>query len=161
LEWRASSGGALLAEYGAGRHEHLTNEELLQSDCDVLIPAALGGVVHHGNADRVKARLLVEAANHPVTPEGDKILDDRGVRVVPDVLANAGGVSGSYFEWTQNIQQFRWKRERFNAELRDVLGRAFDVTAAFAEQRGVTLRQAAFAIGIARVARAARLRGYV
>src|SRR5205807_3395014 len=135
--------------------------ELLELDCDVLIPAALGEVVHVENADKIRARVLVEAANHPTTPEADKILSEKNVRVVPDILANAGGVTGSYFEWAMNIQQFRWKETQFNTELQDAMVKAFEACATFAERREVSLRQAAFAIGIERVARAARLRGYV
>ncbi|MEY2568313.1 MAG: glutamate dehydrogenase [Actinomycetota bacterium] len=141
--------------------DEITNENLIELDCDVLIPAALGEVIHRDNADAVRATVLIEAANHPTTPEGDKILGDKGVKVVPDILANAGGVTGSYFEWAQNIQQFKWKEERFNTELEDAMVRAFAATIAFAEKRDVTMRQAAFALGIERVARAARLRGYV
>ena len=141
--------------------DQITNEELLVCDCDVLIPAALGDVITEHNAERVRARVLVEAGNHPTTTSADKILHDRGVRVVPDILANAGGVTGSYFEWAQNIQQFKWREDRFNAELREVMVRAFDVTADFAERYDVDLRRAAFAIGIERVARASRMRGYV
>ena len=138
----------------------ITNEELLTGSCDVLIPAALGEVIHDDNAEGVQARVLVEAANHPVTPLADKILGDRGVRVIPDILANGGGVTGSYFEWTQNIQQFTWKESRFNEELADRLRRAFTATADVADERQVSLRQAAFAIAIERVAEAAHLRGY-
>jgi glutamate dehydrogenase (NAD(P)+) len=141
--------------------DQLTNEELIELECDVLIPAALGEVITRQNADRVQAKMVVEAANHPTTPEGDKMLEDRGIRVVPDILANAGGVTGSYFEWAQNIQQFKWKEERFNAELEEAMTRAFATTVAFAEKRDVSMRRAAFAIGMERVARAARLRGYV
>jgi glutamate dehydrogenase (NAD(P)+) len=141
--------------------DQLTNEELIELECDVLIPAALGEVITRENADRVQAKIVLEAANHPTTPEGDKVLEDRGIRVVPDILANAGGVTGSYFEWAQNIQQFKWKEERFNAELEEAMGRAFATTVAFAEKRDVSMRRAAFAIGMERVARAARLRGYV
>jgi glutamate dehydrogenase (NAD(P)+) len=144
-----------------GDFEPMTNDELLVSDCDVLVPAALGEVDHADNAEGIQASVVVEAANNPLTPEADKILEDRGVRVIPDILANAGGVTGSYFEWAQNIQQFRWKEERFNAELRDAMVRAFDATAAYAERRVVTMRRAAFAIGIERVAKASKLRGYV
>ncbi len=141
--------------------EAIANEELLMMACDVLVPAALGEVLHDENADRVQARVVIEAANYPTTPGGDKILHDRGIDVVPDVLANAGGVTGSYFEWTRNIQQMPWTEERFNEALHDYLSRAYAATAAFAEQRSCTLRQAAFAIGIQRVAQASRLRGYI
>ena len=138
-----------------------TNEELLELDVDVLVPAALGGVLHDGNARSVQASIVVEAANNPTSPEADKLLQDAGVRILPDVLANAGGVTGSYFEWAQDIQVFQWKEERFNTELRDVMERAFCETADFAEARGVSMRQAAFAIGLERVAHASTLRGYV
>jgi glutamate dehydrogenase (NAD(P)+) len=141
--------------------ERVTNEELLVGPCDVLVPAALGEVIDADNAGSVQAPVVLEAANYPVTPDGDKILGDRGIRVVPDVLANAGGVTGSYFEWSQNIQQFTWKEERFNAELRDRMRLAYAATAETARELGCTLRQAAFAIGIRRVAQASRLRGYV
>jgi glutamate dehydrogenase (NAD(P)+) len=141
--------------------EHISNEELLAGPCDVLIPAALGEVVDAGNADAVQASVVLEAANYPVTPGADKILGDRGITVIPDVLANAGGVTGSYFEWTQNIQQFTWKEDRFNAELRDRLRLAYAATVDTARDLGCTLRQAAFAIAIRRVAQASRLRGYV
>jgi glutamate dehydrogenase (NAD(P)+) len=141
--------------------EQIDNEELLECDCDVLIPAALGDVITEANAEKVKAGILVEAANHPTTTEADAILMGAGKRIIPDLLANAGGVTGSYFEWTQNIQQFKWKEERFNEELRDVMVRALGVTLDFAESRDVSLRDAAFAIGIERVARASKMRGYV
>ena len=141
--------------------ERITNEELLHLPIDVLVPAALGDVIRGDNADGVRARIVAEGANHPTTPEGDKVLADKGVRILPDVLVNGGGVTGSYFEWTQNIQQFRWKEERFNQELEEYLVRAFDAVVDFGERHDVSLRKAAFAIGIERVARAARLRGYV
>jgi glutamate dehydrogenase (NAD(P)+) len=157
LGW--SSAKRKLSDADAG--DLITNEELIELECDVLMPAALGEVINGANADRVRARVVVEAANHPTTPDADKILEDKGVRIVPDILANAGGVTGSYFEWAQNIQQFKWKEERFNAELLEAMQRAFEATASFAERRGVSLRKASFAIGMERVARAARLRGYV
>ena len=150
-----------LSDAGATLGERVTNAELLEVDCDVLIPAALGEILTDGNADRIRAQIIVEAANNPTTPEADKILIDRGIKVVPDVLANAGGVTGSYFEWAQNIQQFRWKEDRFNQELSDAMLRGFQATVLFAEQHDCTLRKAAFAIGMQRVARAAKLRGYV
>ncbi len=141
--------------------ESITNEDLLELDCDVLIPAALGEVIRADNAGRIQARILVEAANYPTTPDADKILNERGVRVIPDVLANGGGVTGSYFEWTQNIQQFTWKESRFNEELEDKLTHAFESVAGFADYHNCSMRAASYAIGIDRVARAARLRGYI
>ena len=159
VEWTAAR--RPLAEAGPGLGDAITNEDLLTVDCDALVPAALGEVITGANASDVKARLVVEAANNPTTPEADKVLADRGVQIIPDILANAGGVTGSYFEWAQNIQQFRWKEARFNEELNDVMTRAFAATAAFAESRGISMRKAAFAIAISRVAHAERLRGYV
>ena len=141
--------------------DHISNEELLECDCDVLVPAALGDVITADNAEKIRADIVIEAANHPTTTEADAMLRDTGKRVIPDLLANAGGVTGSYFEWTQNIQQFKWKEERFNEELRDIMMRALDSTLFFAESRDVPMRDAAFAIGIERVARASKLRGYV
>lgn len=139
----------------------ITNEELLESDCDVLVPAALGEVLDADNAGRVQASVIIEAANYPTTPAADKVLADRGITVVPDILANAGGVTGSYFEWTRNIQQMVWTEERFNEALRQYLQKAYAATSAFASVHGCSLRQAAFAIGIQRVAAASRMRGYI
>jgi glutamate dehydrogenase (NAD(P)+) len=153
------STGASIVESQQG--DHITNEALIELDCDVLVPAALGEVITESNAGLVRAPLIVEAANHPVTPGADKILRDKGTVVIPDILANAGGVTGSYFEWTQNIQQFTWKEDRFTIELRDKLQAAYKLTQAFATEREVSLREAAYAIGIQRVADAVKLRGYV
>jgi glutamate dehydrogenase (NAD(P)+) len=144
-----------------GTAEVITNEELLTGDCDVLIPAALDEQIHHDNADQIRARVVIEAANYPTTPDADKILGDRGVDVVPDILANAGGVTGSYFEWTRNIQQMPWTEARFNEALAEYMERAYNVTTAFVAENNCTMRQAAFAIGIQRVALASRLRGYI
>lgn len=144
-----------------GPHDVLTNEELLASPCTVLIPAALDEQLHQDNAGAVQASVVIEAANYPTTPGADKILADRGITVVPDILANAGGVTGSYFEWTRNIQQMPWTIERFNGALQDYMVRAYDATAAFAHAKGCSLRQAAFAIGIDRVATAVKMRGYI
>ncbi len=156
----AAAGGAVHDTKQAGV-DRIDNEELLTGPCDVLVPAALGEVISADNAPDIAASVVLEAANYPVTPDGDKVLGDRGITVVPDVLANAGGVTGSYFEWSQNIQQFTWKEERFNAELRDRMRLAYAATADTASELGCTLRQAAFAIGIRKVAQASRLRGYV
>jgi glutamate dehydrogenase (NAD(P)+) len=144
-----------------GECDRITNDELLELDVDVLVPAALGGVICAANADRIRAGIILEAANEPVTPEADESLTRRGVKLVPDILANAGGVTGSYFEWSQNIQQFSWKEERFNDELRDRMIGAYRYTRDFAAERRVSMRRAAFAIGVKRVADAVRVRGYV
>lgn len=141
--------------------EPLTNEDVLALDCDVLIPAALGGVITKRNADSVRARYVVEAANHPITPSADQVLHERGIQIVPDILANAGGVTVSYFEWTQNIQQFHWDEDRVNAELRKRLRRAYRTLRDYSVAHDCDLRRAAFAIAVQRVAEAAHLRGYV
>ena len=141
--------------------EAITNEELLELDVDVLIPAALDRVITEENADRVKARIVVEAANHPVSPAGDAVLEGNGVVVIPDILANAGGVTVSYFEWAQNIQQFRWEEERVNQELRKAMASAWKAVHARAEREGIPLRLAAFATAVEKVEQADRLRGYV
>ncbi len=141
--------------------EPVTNDALLELECDYLVPAAIGEVITGDNADRVKARVVVEAANHPITPEGDRILKARGVMVLPDILVNAGGVTVSYFEWTQNIQQFRWSLERVNQELESRMVAAFAELMARSTKDGTTPRQAAFDISVQRVARAIKLRGFV
>ncbi|MBW3588678.1 MAG: glutamate dehydrogenase [Actinobacteria bacterium] len=141
--------------------EKITNSELIELDVDVLMPAALGEVVTQANADRIRCKLLIEGANHPVTPIADKILTDRGVKVVPDILANAGGVIVSYFEWTQNIQQFRWDEEDVNTRLANRLNSAHLVVNDFADANNCTLREAAFALAVQRVTEAAHLRGYL
>jgi len=149
--------GALLKEVGIG--DFVTNTELLALDCDVLIPAALENAIDATNAATVRAPLVVEAANHPVSPEADAVLAEGGVIVVPDILANAGGVTGSYFEWTANLTEFRWSEERFNAQLLDFMDRAFRTTWETHIEHSVDLRTAAYMVGIARVAEAIRLRG--
>ncbi|HEY3208811.1 MAG TPA: glutamate dehydrogenase [Actinomycetota bacterium] len=140
--------------------ESITNADLLELDVDVLIPAALDRVTAE-NADRVAARVVVEAANHPVSPAGDAILQDKGVVAIPDILANAGGVTVSYFEWVQNIQQFRWDEEQVNAELKKTMSRAWKNVHARSTVDAIPLRLAAFAIAVEKVDRAARMRGYV
>ena len=141
--------------------EELTNEELLELDCDILIPAAIQGVITSQNAGDIKAKMVIEAANGPITPTADATLNDRGIVVVPDILANAGGVTVSYFEWVQNIQQFRWELEQVNDELHKRMTRATDNVFDRAEAEGTTLRDAAFDIAVERVAHAAEIRGYV
>lgn len=139
----------------------LDGGDLLTMDCDVLIPAALGEVITDANAEDIRAEWIVEGANNPTTPNADKLLFQKGVKIVPDVLANGGGVTGSYFEWTQNIQQFTWEEEEFNERLRKRMRRAVDETFDAAEKWDVRPRRAAFAIAIERVADAAHMRGYV
>ena len=141
--------------------ERITNEELLATDCDILVPAAVGGVLNAATAGAVRARLVVEAANGPTTPEADRLLAGAGILVVPDILANAGGVIVSYLEWTQNTQNLAWERAQVDAELeRRLVAAAADVRARAAAD-GCSLRAAAYRVGVARVARTVRLRGYV
>jgi glutamate dehydrogenase (NAD(P)+) len=139
--------------------EGITNEELLTLDCDVLAPCALEQVVTADNADKVKARIVAEGANGPVTPEADQILDERGVLVLPDVLANAGGVVVSYFEWVQGLQEYFWKESEVNAKLNDIVTRAFAETWREHDERDISMRQAAYAIAVGRVAEATITRG--
>jgi glutamate dehydrogenase (NAD(P)+) len=146
---------------GAAGSDSISNPELLELEVDVLIPAALDRVITEGNADRVRAKTIVEAANHPVTPAADAILQDRGIVVIPDILANAGGVTVSYFEWAQNIQQFRWEEEQVNSELAKAMSKAWRNVHSRATVDGVPLRLAAFSIAVEKVDRAERLRGYV
>jgi glutamate dehydrogenase (NAD(P)+) len=139
--------------------ETLTNEELLLLDCDVLAPCALEQVITADNADKVKAGIVAEGANGPVTPEADLILEERGVFVLPDVLANAGGVVVSYFEWVQGLQEYFWKESEVNAKLNDIVTRAFAETWREHEEREISMRQAAYAIAVGRVAEATITRG--
>jgi glutamate dehydrogenase (NAD(P)+) len=136
-----------------------TNEEVLTGDCDVCVPAALGGVITPEIAKAMRAKVVVEGANGPTLPEADDILKKRGITAIPDILANAGGVTCSYFEWVQNIQQFRWEEERVNAELTKYMLRAYDAVSTTAKSRNVDMRTAAFIVAIERVAAATLLRG--
>ena len=137
----------------------ITNAELLELDCDVLVPAALGGAIHAGNAPRVKARLVVEAANHPITPDADAILGDRGVPILPDLLVNAGGVTVSYFEWAQNIQRFPWDIDRVNSALEEIMLKAYRDVYAKAKMDKISYRESAFQIAVYRVAQALEMQG--
>jgi glutamate dehydrogenase (NAD(P)+) len=136
-------------------------EELIGLDCDVLIPAALGGALHAANADSIRARLVIEGANNPTTPAADAILRDKGVLVVPDVLANAGGVIVSYFEWVQNLQHVRWDERDVANRLQTTLRRAFsEVQDRAGSDRASSLRLAAYELAIQRVSQAMQLRGF-
>ena len=139
--------------------DKLHRDDLIAQDVDILVPAALGGTIHGKNADRIRCRLIAEGANHPSTPEADGILADKGITVLPDIYANAGGVTVSYFEWVQNLQQLRWDKARVDSELREVMHTAFDDLKSAADEFSVDLRTAAYIVAIRRVASAARLRG--
>ncbi|MAT72853.1 MAG: glutamate dehydrogenase [Planctomycetaceae bacterium] len=141
--------------------ERISNDELLALDVDVLIPAAIGGVITAENVDSIKAPVIIEAANEPIRPEADAILDDRGVIILPDVLANAGGVTVSYFEWAQNRQYYTWNLDRVRQELDRVLSQAFEAVWDLSRERDTPLRTAAFMLGIQRVAKATMLAGLV
>lgn len=156
---RLLSEGGRLAESRDG--EQVSNDELLGLQADVLVPAAIEDVITTDNASDIKARLVVEGANQPVTIGADAILADRGVTVVPDILANAGGVIVSYFEWAQNIQQFKWKLERVNDELESIMEAAYRATYKHSQQHGTRMRAAAFNIAVGRVMRAIDLRGFL
>jgi glutamate dehydrogenase (NAD(P)+) len=144
---------------GFGTGESISNEDLLTLDCDILIPAALGGSVTKDNANDIKAKMIVEAANSPVTTIADAILEERGITIVPDILANAGGVTVSYFEWVQNIQALTWDEPDVNDQLEKIMSRAYHNVVSVMKEKGVPMRTAAFSIAIERVAEAERMRG--
>jgi glutamate dehydrogenase (NAD(P)+) len=151
--------GGKIAEFEGA--EPISPEELFAIPCDVMLPAALGGMIHEGNADSINCRVLLEGANSPTTPGADDILHDKGVYVIPDVMANAGGVVVSYFEWVQNMQHFRWEEREINDKLGNIMRRAFREVEAVAKEKGITLRHAAYEVGIKRVVETAELRGYI
>jgi glutamate dehydrogenase (NAD(P)+) len=148
--------GSLAGLRGA---EEISNEELLLLDCDVLAPCALEQVITSENAAQVKAQIVCEGANGPVTPTADEILDDKGILVLPDILANAGGVVVSYFEWVQGLQEYFWKEPEVNSKLRDIVTRAFNETWRLYEERRTSMRYAAYGVAVGRVAEATITRG--
>ncbi|MFO7167254.1 MAG: Glu/Leu/Phe/Val dehydrogenase [Chloroflexota bacterium] len=139
--------------------DRVTNEELLELPCDILIPAALESQITARNADHIHARIIGEAANGPTTPEADQILYDRGVFVIPDILANAGGVTVSYFEWVQGLQEFFWTEREVNAQLERVMAGAFQNVLRIAHERQTDMRTAAYLVAVDRVAQSTRTRG--
>jgi len=145
---------------GSGQGKKLSNEELLTIQCDFLVPAALGGVIHKMNADNLNCRFVIEAANGPTTPPGDEILFDKSIPVIPDILTNAGGVTVSYFEWVQNLQQFRWEEDDVNAKLEKKMVSAYSEVSTLRKEKKVSFRTAAFMVAIDRVARSVKLRGF-
>lgn len=146
-----------LAEFPGA--ERITNEQLLELDVDLLIPAALGGVITEKNAAKIRAKTIIEAANAPVTPAADDVLHARGITILPDILANAGGVTVSYFEWVQNQQYYKWGLNRVRQELDHVMSQAFESVYNEAQTRKVSLRTAAYIIAVNRVHRATLLSG--
>ena len=141
--------------------EAISPEELIALECEVVVPAALGGMIHAGNADALNTKVVLEGANSPTTPKADAILVDKGVHVIPDVMANAGGVVVSYFEWVQNLQHFRWDEREVNEKLGAIMRRTYREVSARAQEEDVPLRVAAYQTGIERVVDAARTRGYI
>jgi glutamate dehydrogenase (NAD(P)+) len=139
--------------------DEISNEELLTCDCDVLIPAAMENTIDAGVAPHVQAHIVVEGANGPTTPEADEILRDNGVTVIPDILANAGGVTVSYFEWVQGLDNYFWDQKRVQDELQKVMEKAFDAVNAKADESDCDYRTAAYTIAISRVAEACRVKG--
>lgn len=144
---------------GLAGTESLTNEDLLELECDLLIPAAIECVIHRGNAERIRAKAIAEAANLPTTPDADEILERRSIPVLPDILGSAGGVSVSYFEWSQNLQQFFWEESRVLAEMEQILVKALRNVIDRAHSEKTSMRTAAYTIAVERVARAEQLRG--
>jgi glutamate dehydrogenase (NAD(P)+) len=151
-----SETGSLAGFRGA---ESISNEDLLLLECDVLAPCALEQVITSENADKVKAKIIVEGANGPVTPSADEILEEKGLLVLPDILANAGGVIVSYFEWVQGLQEYFWKEAEVNAKLNDIVTRAFNETWSTMESRDVSMRLAAYGLAVQRVSEATVTRG--
>ena len=139
--------------------DSVSNEDILNIECDFLIPAALGGVIHKMNVEKLNCRVIIEAANGPVTPPADDILFKKGVYVVPDILTNAGGVTVSYFEWVQNLQQFQWTEEEVNDKLENKMVAAFNEVSSMMKSKKTSMRMAAFAVAIDRVAKSFELRG--
>jgi glutamate dehydrogenase/leucine dehydrogenase len=137
----------------------MTNEELLTIDCDVLVPAAMENTLDKDVAPHIRARIVCEAANGPTTPAADEILRDNGVTILPDILANAGGVTVSYFEWVQGLDNYFWDLKRVQDELQKVMEKAFDAVNAKADEADCDYRTAAYSIAITRVTNACRLKG--
>jgi glutamate dehydrogenase (NAD(P)+) len=140
--------------------EPITNAALLDLPCEVLVPAAIGGQITVHNADRIRARVIAEGANGPTTPEADEILRDLGVLVIPDILANAGGVVVSYFEWVQGLQYYFWRESEINTRLQELIIRAYNQVAALSKRESVNLRTAALMLGVRRIAEGFQLRGF-
>lgn len=151
--------GNLLENYDAPGVGHITNKELLEMECDVLIPAALENQITEQNAGNIKAKLIIEAANGPTTVAADAILEKENVIIVPDILANAGGVVVSYFEWVQNIQSLEWDEEEVNRTLNRIMCKAIDEVYAIHKEKNITLRTSAYALALQKLVKAKKIRG--
>ena len=154
-----SNRGATLATYNDGKVKHMTNEELLELPVTLLVPAALENQINENNADRIQATIIVEGANGPLDNAADQILEEKGVTIVPDILANAGGVVVSYFEWVQNIQSMTWNEEKVNEKLYQIISKAFKSVWDISAEKNVSLRTGAYLIAVKRVIEAIKLRG--
>lgn len=157
LEWTKQ--GKYLKDYEDKKYKLITNDELLTLECDVLIPAALENQITQNNADKIKCKIVLEGANGPVTTIADKILLDKGIKVIPDILANGGGVCVSYFEYVQDIRAYFWELERINKELKKIILKAFEAVYTLSKERNISLRTAAYVIAVSRIAKAIELRG--
>lgn len=150
-----------LVKHSKEKYDFISNEDLLGLSVDILVPAALENAITKENAKDIKTNTIIELANGPTTPEADEILEKRNIEVIPDVLANAGGVTVSYFEWVQNLHGYYWKEDRVNSELREIMGKAFDSINEIKEQKSVTWRKAAYILALKRLVNAMILRGRV
>ncbi|MEA2684506.1 MAG: glutamate dehydrogenase [Chloroflexota bacterium] len=154
-EWKERNGTL----EGCPGCDRISSEDLLELDCTVLVPAALEGVIHAENASRIRARIVAEGANGPTTIEADDILADKGILVLPDILANAGGVTVSYFEWVQDLQEFFWEEAEINQRLHHIISRAFREVKRISDERKITMRTAAYVLAVDKVAQATEVRG--
>ena len=152
--------GNYLQDFKDNKYKLITNEDLIVSKCDVLIPAALENQITEDNASEIKCKIILEGANGPTTTEADKILHNKGIHVIPDILANAGGVCVSYFEYIQDIHSYFWKLERINKELKRILVEAFEEVYKVSKERNISLRTAAYVLAVSRIAKAIELRGF-
>jgi glutamate dehydrogenase (NAD(P)+) len=158
LEWVKQ--GNYLKDYDDNRYKLITNDELIKSKCDILIPAAIENQITKDNANNINCKIILEGANGPTTPKADKILFKKGIHVVPDILANSGGVCVSYFEYIQDIHSYFWKLDRINKELKRIIIEAFEETYRISQKRKINLRTAAYIIAVVRLAKAIELRGF-
>jgi len=157
ISWKQQ--GNSLKDYKGNNVESITNEALFRTKCDILIPAATENQIFSGNADEIDCNIILEGANSPTTSQADAILNEKGITVIPDILANAGGLCVSYFEYIQDIHSYFWNLERVNSEMRRILLRAFEFVLNISSEKDITYRTAAYAIGGERLARAHELRG--